>query len=181
MEEWKDIKDYEWLYQVSNMWRIKSLTWHSGNKHINREYIRKNKLNNKWYEEISLWHNNTRKHCLIHRLVAQAFIENPENKPQVNHINWIKTDNRLENLEWMTAKENIRHSFANWLQVIPKWWKHYLSKKVNQYKLDWTFIKTWDSMIDIERKLKIFNTNISTCCRWKIKSAGWYTWKYFTI
>lgn len=106
MEEWKEIEWYEWKYQVSNLWNIKSLIdseWRS------RELKIKNQIQWKWYCQINLWKFWNRKLLLVHRLVALHFIQNPNNKSIVNHINWIKTDNRAENLEWCTQKENIWH------------------------------------------------------------------------
>jgi len=102
MEEWKDIKDYEGYYQISNLGRVKSFF---GNK----EKIRKLNKDQKGYLRVSLTKNKVRNTQKVHRLVANHFIPNPQNKPQVNHINSIKHDNRLENLEWCTQKENMQH------------------------------------------------------------------------
>ena len=109
MEEiWRDIEGFEGLYQVSNFGRIKRVT--TGK-------ILKGDKNNDGYLRVKLYKNNTKSNKSIHRLVAEAFIPNPENKPQVNHINEDKTnnslDNSLDNLEWMTAKENINHGTRN--------------------------------------------------------------------
>lgn len=147
MEEiWKDVIGYEWLYQISNLWIIKI---------INREYILKNKywtkvkrhrngrikkivINKFWYKRISLTSCGRPKTYLVHRLVAQAFIPNPDNKPQVNHKNGIRDDNRIENLERTTVSENVKHSF-DVLSKRPvcywkgkKWKNNHSSKK--QYK-----------------------------------------------
>lgn len=180
-EIWKDIVWYEWLYQVSNMGNIKGLwNW--------KEKILKRWKNKDWYLYIGLYNNWIRKTFKIHRLVALTFINNPENKKEINHINWIKTDNRLENLEWCTRSENIIHSFkVLWKKSIfitnhPIKWKFWKdnpkSKQVNQYNLSWEFIKTWSSLSDIQRNLWIHHWNISAVCNWKLKTTWWFIWKY---
>lgn len=98
-EIWKDIDGYEGLYQVSNLGRVKS------SKH---DIILKT-YSNRGYHQVQLSKNNIKSNKTIHRLVAQAFIPNPDNKPQVNHIDEDKTNNKVSNLEWVTAKENSNH------------------------------------------------------------------------
>lgn len=116
MEIWKDIIGYEGLYQISNLGRVKSLSKEytkSGSLSKKKEKILNPHLNKKTnYNHYLLCNNGTKLTHLLHRLVAIHFIENNENKPQVNHINGIRNDNRIENLEWCTVSENQQHKFS---------------------------------------------------------------------
>lgn len=178
-EIWKDIIWYEWLYQVSNLWNIKSFS----NKKTN---ILKSWYC-KWYYQIHLHNDWIKNRILVHRLVAQAFIPNPENKPQVNHKDWNKQNNCVQNLEWVTRSENAIHSYRI-LWNKSKWWSYWkfwkdnpLSKKVNQYDLDWTFIKTWDCMSEISSILKINRIGILHCCKNRSNKSWWFIWRYNLI
>ena len=113
-EIWKDIPHYEGLYQVSNLGRVKKLSqerenW-KGGKWITPEHIMLVRLNKDGYSHLSLTtKNGKRKDEKVHRLVAMAFIPNPDNLPEVNHKNCIRNDNRVENLEWVSRKQQMEH------------------------------------------------------------------------
>lgn len=116
-EEWKDIKGYEGLYQISNLGRVRSLPKHCGfgKGYTTKEIFLKPHLR-LGYICYTLYKNDVPKSIGAHRLVAIAFIPNPLNKPQVNHINGIKTDNTIKNLEWVTNSENVKHAFDTGLK-----------------------------------------------------------------
>lgn len=117
VEIWKDVIGFEGIYQVSNLGRVKSLK-RTKKDTIGRvreypEIVLKQMLSEKGYLQVNLYILSRNVPQRVARVVAQSFIPNPENKSQVNHINGIKTDNRVENLEWNTSLENIRHSIVN--------------------------------------------------------------------
>lgn len=110
MEEiWKDIPEYEGLYQVSNLGKVKNLF----NYHSKKQSFIKPYKDAKGYLKIALFKDRKRKYFLAHRLVAFAFIENLQNKPYINHKNGIKNDNHVSNLEWCTDEENKKHAIEN--------------------------------------------------------------------
>ena len=168
MEElWKDIKGYEGLYQVSNFGRIKRVT--TGR-------ILKGRKNKGDYLIVELSKNNIASGKTIHRLVAQAFIPNPENKPQVNHIDEDKTNNMVSNLEWMTAKENNNHGTRN--ERAGK-----AISKSNSIPIIATNLKTGDStefygISECARQLGLYNQNICKCLKGRYKQTGGFTFKY---
>lgn len=121
MEIWKDIKGYEGIYQVSNYGKVKSLDraiWMEINNCFGKfkSNLLKQENGANGYPKVVLCKNNLPKTYLVHRLITIAFIPNPYNKPEVNHKNGIKIDNRLENLEWVTLSENHTHAYKIGLQ-----------------------------------------------------------------
>ena len=172
-EVWKDISGYEGVYQVSNLGRVKSMRkWSSvQGRYCQREKILKQYQSKTGYLQINLKSEGTRKLGLIHRLVAQAFIPNPDNKREVNHINGNKTDNRVENLEWCTSQYNTVHAYKTGLETHP-------TRKISQYDLRGDLIKEWDSIREAGNTLGIQEANIGACCRGIRKTAGGYAWEY---
>ena len=115
MEIWKEVKDYEGIYQVSNLGRIKSLSRLNLRGFKIKEKIIKGGIDTHGYQMINLTKDGIRKTILVHRLVSKHYICNAFDKPDVNHKNGIKTDNRVSNLEWSTTQENVTHAYENGL------------------------------------------------------------------
>jgi hypothetical protein len=170
MEVWKDVIDYEGIYQVSNLGRVKSLdriVWNKANKSYSKitGIILKLDCANK-YQQIHLTKNGKPSNFLVHRLVAKAFIDNPLNNPQVNHIDENKFNNRLSNLEWVSQSENINHGKRN--EIVSK----KLSKKVKRIDKDGNY-KIYQSALIAE--LDGFSRFcICICCKNKIQSHKGY-------
>ena len=182
-EIWKDIKGYESFYQVSNLGNVRSLDRYvkngTSNRNIKRGRVLKPCINHKGYLQVHLVANGNSKLVVIHRLVAKAFIPNPQNKAQVNHIDGNKKNNNVRNLEWCTNQENVIHAINTGLIDLEKLKnrKHY-TKAVNQYSINGEFIKRWDSIKDVQKEWNLKGTKISSCFRGKIKTSLGYKWKY---
>ena len=147
----KNIKGYEGLYAVTSCGKVWSYRSKKFLKHITNRY---------GYFTVNLYKDNEMKNCLIHRLVAEAYIPNPENLPQVDHINEDKTNNCVNNLQWITLRDNCRKS---------------KNKPILQYDLDGNFIREWPSATDVGEKV---NDGICKCLKGKYKTAYGYIWKY---
>lgn len=181
-EIWKPIDGFEGLYEVSNMGNIKRLQKTITDKYRNRNVKEKimTPRKSKDYLTICLHRDDDSKECRIHRLVAQAFIPNPENKPQVNHKDGNKQNNCVDNLEWNTQSENMKHAYKLGLKKSSTKGKfgtlNATSKKVGQYDLNGKFIKEWDCIQEVKRKLGLNSGNISSCCHGKRNHVGGYKW-----
>lgn len=177
-EVWKDVPNYEGIYKASNFGRIKmvkrTLIDSLGKKTNKKEHILKPRTGNRYYM-IALYKNGKREDLLLHRVIAQTFIPNPENKPFVNHKDENCFNNCSDNLMWCTHKENM-----NWGTRNKRISKHSKSKrKVNQYDMDDNYIKTWDCMTDFFKSKNMpFKTGIIECCKGNRKSSMGYKWKY---
>lgn len=166
MEIWKDIPNYEGLYQVSNLGRIRSL-------YNYRKYNILTQNIKRGYYQIGLRKNGVRKWHQVQRLVALAFIPNPNNLPQVNHKNENKLDNNVNNLEWCSVSYN--NTYGTRIKRV----KEKVSKPVYQYDLEGNFIKKHDSLVDATKEMGLkSNSTISLCCSGKYETAAGYKWKY---
>lgn len=175
MEEWKDIEDYEGLYQVSNLGRIRSKYKYNCRKQkqaiISETEYKIIKPINSEYLKVTLVKNRIKKQFKIHRIVAKAFIENPKGKEQVNHIDGNKHNNKVDNLEWNTVKENINHAFNNNLA------KH---RKIKMIDLKTKDEKIFNRREDIESFLgkKVSQDLITRCCNKQRNTAYKMKWEY---
>lgn len=167
-EEWRDIAGYEGLYKISSLGRVKSLNYYgkAGNEKIRR--LRVNKFG---YSDIVLSKNGVNRTYQVHRLVANAFIPNPNSLPQVNHIDEVKGNNSVSNLEWCDTSYNINYGNRN---------------KISGYKNSMPEInpvicietnEKFVSVAEASRKMNIGRGSISLCIKGKQRTAGGYHWK----
>ena len=178
-EIWKDLPNYEG-YQVSNLGRVKSLKRSRKGKNGSlvsvKEKILKPQLIRGYYR-VALCKNSIRKMYFVHRLVWLAFNSPIPEGLQVNHINEIKTDNRLSNLNLMTCKENVNYGTG-----IDRCHNQLIngkcSKPVLQFTLDGILIKEYPSIKQVEREKGFDHSYIVKCCKGKLKTAYNYIWKY---
>lgn len=148
-------------------------------KNINRLTNSKNFWNNGYvngngYRQIRL----NDKMCRVHRLVGELFIPNPEGYPYINHIDGDKSNNHINNLEWTTARENIRHSFANGLQVAKKSAEHHCARKIGRFSLVGELLETYHGGRQLMEQQGYCPGNIYKCCKGKLKEHKGFIWRY---
>lgn len=193
-ESWKDIENFEGLYKISDMGRIKSLPRILKNglrSYLSKEKILKPHKNKNGYLTIKLYKNGIKTGYLIHRLVAIAFIPNPNNYPEVNHKDENPSNPKIENLEWCTGKYNSNYGNRNTKlgeslkgnkipqNVIDKMIVKHI-KEVYQYDLNYNFIKKWDS-IKQTKEGGFFRNYVSDCCNGKLKAYKGFIWSFKLI
>ena len=167
-EIWKNVKEFNGLYEVSSNGRMKSYKRYKEGK-----ILKLSKYSN-GYLFVKLSPMNThrgeyKKAYSVHRLVAETFIPNPNNYPCVNHKDGNKQNNNVDNLEWCTYSYNTKHAYKNNLKR---------TIHINQYELNGDFIKQWSSIKEASNTLNISYVGIVQCCRHRSKSSGNYIWRY---
>ena len=172
MEHWKAIAGYDGQYEVSDQGRVKSL------KH-GKDKILKPRKDKYGYLQVGICKYGQIKFLLVHRLVAEAFIPNPNNLDTVNHKDEVKTNNTVGNLEWMSQRDNNNYGTRNKRIAEANINNPSLSKKVQMFdKSTGELLATFPSLMEAERVTGIAYQSISSCCLGKLKSAGGYIWRY---
>lgn len=207
-EIWKDVVGFEERYEVSNLGRLRSkdMTIHKSDgkiEHKKGRYIKLTPDKRGYVHHVFCSSQGVKKRMSIHRVVAMSFIDNPENKPHIDHINRIRFDNRVENLRWCTLKENMNNPFTlDWLKVcrpnykhseqtrkkiseiqkgktMPEFQKQKLRDKASpvcQYSKDGVFIRHFRSALHASEELNIQRNHILACCRGERQTSGGYRW-----
>lgn len=173
-EVWKDVVGYEGLYRISNKGTVCRL-YKNGKVNFMTPRI----LNGYW--RVKLCNGNTQKEYFLHRLIAQAFIPNPDNKPEINHINGIKTDNRIENLEWVTRSENAIHATKTGLLKYSEY-RYNRARDINSKPVMCVETrKIYVSCTEAGKDIKTDAAHIGECISGKRSTAGGYHWKLVSI
>lgn len=159
-EIWKEIKGYEGYYEVSSYGKVKS-----------KNKILKPFFNGKGYLYVNLCKDGKRETISIHRLIGIMFIPNPDNKPQINHIDGIKINNFVNNLEWTTNGENVKHAYSNNLMKS-------LGIPIIQYDKENNIIGRFESIRNASIISGVGYMSIRKCCHNQRKTAGGFVWKF---
>lgn len=171
-EIWKDIEGYEGLYQVSNKGRVKRILFTNNKTSFDKEHMMTIQVNKQNRCYVTLSKNNKRKNCLVHRLVAMAHMSNPDNFPQINHIDGNPQNNDVSNLEYCTASYNSKHAYVNNLSKL----------KAHNEKNKKTIIrndgKIYDCVYSASIDLEVSPCSIRDCLKNRIKTCKGYSFSY---
>lgn len=184
MAIWKSIKGFNGKYWVSDEGEVRSIDRLVEQENRFGSYKRlikgqklQPKKQNRGYLMVGLSQEGKVKSCLVHQLVAQAFIPNPDNLPEINHISEDKTDNRVENLEFCDRKYNINYG-THTQRVTQKLINGKTSKSIIQFDLNGNFVAEYPSLMEAERQTGCFESSICACCKGKRKTSSGYKWEY---
>ena len=177
-DDWKAVLGYEGLYVVNSCGVVKSLgrslTRKDGRSYNREERVLTQHPDTKGYMKVHLCKDGKTKNAFVHRIVAQAFIPNPDNLPQVNHINEDKSDNRVENLEWVTCRENVNHGTGIF--------RNALARSVPVIRISQDGGTKWfRSASHAARVMHIVSQGIQHCCAHRQKTYKGYRWEYAEV
>lgn len=176
-EIWKPILETDGKYEISNWGNVRTVDRYAkvcgGGMRFIKGEMRKPIVCSNGYLELQASVNGKRKIFMIHRLVAQYFIPNPNDYPEVNHKDENPKNNHVDNLEWCTPKYNCNYGTRN-----QRCMEKVIKKAVNQYTLDGEFVARYEMIKDAERKYGIDSTQIVRVCKGKNRTAGGYIWEY---
>ena len=174
-ETWENIQGYEGLYMINKQGHIKSF------RGKNIKYLKPVKA---WfmgkYNKIGLYKNRKCTQFYIHKLVLSTFVGTKGNKYEVNHIDGNTKNNSLDNLEWVTRSENLKHSYSVlWRKAkLPTNNINFQPRKVAQYSMEWLFIKKWDSVSQAASYIWCSPSCITSCCKWRRNTGYNFIWEY---
>ena len=160
--EWREVKEYT-NYEVN---------WFGEIRHKKRKHILKPRSNNGGYQYVNFKINGKNTNFAVHRIVANAFIPNPNGYTEVNHKDYDKTNNCVENLEWVSSSQNSKHSYLKQENHTAR------GKKVKQYSKDGDFIKTFETVSEAAREMGCSISAISNCCLGRTKTSQGYLWSF---
>lgn len=173
IETWVSFKGYEDMYEVSSLGNVRSINY-NGTKQTK---ILSLKTEKSGYLTFLAYKKGIRKTVKVHRAVMLSFKGVDPNRQYVNHINAIKSDNRLENLEWVTHKENIAHAIDNDLRNTPCGKDHCAAKKVDQFTLDGWYVATYDTIRSAAKLTNSDHSRIGHCMKGNARTTNGFKWK----
>ena len=182
---WLPVVGFEGLYDVSNFGRVRSVFYHKKRGPFMMKFFRHSNYfgdDDNRYRIVTLWKDKKKYKIFVHVLVATAFIPNPEGKKEVDHINGIRYDNRVENLRWVTRSENRQNPISK--KRMSDAHRGCFGAKNNyhhgvvQLTMDGKFIKEWESISTAVRMLGVRQSGVTACCVGRYGSSGGYKWKY---